>query len=77
MPEIFDAESSICRAAVHAGMIKAEDGGDVIFVVQPGKDEYPASLRNGVQSTAKPASTQGFSLKKADQLIVIRCTDTV
>jgi hypothetical protein len=39
VPEIFDAESSICRAAVHAGMIKAEEGGDVTFVVQPGKDD--------------------------------------
>lgn len=77
MPEVYDAESSICRAAIHAGVVKAEEGGDVIFVVQPGKDEYPTSLRNGVQSTQKAASTQGFSLKKANQLLVIRCTDTV
>lgn len=45
----YTADSSLCRAAVHAGM--ADGDMDVIEIeVGPGQGSYPASRRNGVDS---------------------------
>jgi phage baseplate assembly protein gpV len=40
--------SSICTAAVHAGLITFEDGGTVNIEIRPGQSSYPGSSRNGV-----------------------------
>lgn len=76
-PEVYDEDSSVCRAAIHAGIITAEEGGDVVFFAQPGRDEYPSSVRNKIESLSKPASTQSFGVKKPKPLIVLRCSDTI
>jgi LCCL domain len=51
--EIYTDDSSVCRAAVHAGRISA-DGGTVKAIIQPGRVGYPGSLKYGV-------STYGYS----------------
>lgn len=41
--------SSVCRAALHAGVIKAS-GGYVDILAMDKKNSYTGSLKNGVQS---------------------------
>lgn len=48
--EVFTADSSICTAAVHAGLITVDDGGEVTFRLLPGQDSYSGSTANGVTS---------------------------
>lgn len=43
-------KSSICRTAVHAGVIGDESGGYVDVMPVDKKKAYAGSLRNGVQS---------------------------
>ena len=47
----YTTDSSICRAAVHAGVIPLQ-GGNVSIRTAPGLPRYPASTQNGV--TSKP-----------------------
>jgi hypothetical protein len=42
--------SSICAAAVHAGALRAREGGDVTIVIRPGQAHYPSSERNALRS---------------------------
>jgi len=42
--------SSICTAAVHAGLISFEEGGDVTIEILPGLASYQGTRRNGVSS---------------------------
>ena len=46
----YTADSDICTAARHAGMI-TDDGGPVMAIRLDGMAEYPASERNGVQTS--------------------------
>ena len=48
----YTADSSICTAAVHAGLITAEDGGTVAIEVVAGEDTYEGTEANGVISSA-------------------------
>jgi negative regulator of sigma E activity len=48
--ETYTDDSSICTAAVHAGLISYRDGGDVSIQIMPGLDNYDGSSRNGVES---------------------------
>lgn len=50
----YTADSNICRAAVHAGVI-GRGGGVVRFRLEAGRPAYPASTRNGI-STSRWAS---------------------
>jgi hypothetical protein len=47
----YTDDSSICSAAVHAGVI-GFSGGQVTFEIRPGQSSYEASNQNGVQTTA-------------------------
>jgi len=49
---LYTDDSSICTAAVHAGVIAAKDGGGVIIQIRAGQPDYQASFRHGVQSAA-------------------------
>ena len=46
---VYTADTSICRAGVHAGAIPAE-GGTVTVVLQPGRLAYRGSAQNGIES---------------------------
>jgi hypothetical protein len=48
--EVYTDDSSICSAAVHAGAITLEEGGEVTIEMAPGEDAYEASEENGVES---------------------------
>jgi hypothetical protein len=49
--DVYTDDSSVCRAALHAGVIGAR-GGRATIEIRPGLANYAASTRNGVQSTA-------------------------
>ncbi|KAM9460912.1 cysteine-rich secretory protein LCCL domain-containing 2 isoform 1-T2 [Clarias gariepinus] len=49
---VYADSSSICRAALHAGVIKAS-GGYVDVLAMDKKNSYSGSLKNGVQSDSK------------------------
>ncbi|WP_404790497.1 LCCL domain-containing protein [Altericista sp. CCNU0014] len=48
--DIYTIGSSICSAAVHAGIINAKDGGNVQIRIRPGEKFYNGTTRNGVTS---------------------------
>lgn len=50
---VYGLQSSICTAAVHAGLISTSTGGSVLFYRQPGTDQaLCGSAANGVNSEA-------------------------
>lgn len=57
--DVYTADSSVCLAGVHAGVIDL-GGGPVTIVMQAGRDRYVASERHGVHSTAWGAYPKSF-----------------
>ena len=50
--DVYTDDSSICTAAVHAGLITMQTGGEVRIRIRPGLDMYIGSTRNGVRASA-------------------------
>lgn len=48
--DTYTKDSSVCTAAVHAGVIHRQFGGNVRVRVKPGLQLYLGSLRNGIES---------------------------
>jgi len=48
--DVYTDDSSICTAAVHSGLLRRETGGRVRILVQPGREQYEGSTRNGIVS---------------------------
>lgn len=48
--DLYTADSSVCTAAVHAGLIDLRAGGPVKLEMRPGASSYEGSTRNGVES---------------------------
>jgi hypothetical protein len=46
----YTDDSSICTAAVHAGLITLASGGTVVIEIAPGQAEYTGSEANGIES---------------------------
>lgn len=46
--DIYTHDSSVCTAAVHAGLIDLQEGGMVVIEVQPGETSYLGTTANGV-----------------------------
>ncbi|KAJ8402327.1 hypothetical protein AAFF_G00368160 [Aldrovandia affinis] len=44
----YRGDSTICAAAIHAGVILNENGGDCTLLKQQGQSQYPGSTRNGI-----------------------------
>ena len=59
--EIYTDDSSVCTAAVHAGLISFEDGGDVELSILGGLESYAASERNGVSTHSWPSWGGSFA----------------
>jgi len=57
---IYTSDSSICRAAVHAGALKAGESGDVTVKKAPGCDGYRSSTANGVKAERWGKWTKSF-----------------
>jgi hypothetical protein len=51
--DVYTADSSVCTAAVHAGRIGVDAGGDVYIEVIAGQTEYTGSDRNGVTTSTR------------------------
>ncbi len=50
--DIYTDDSSICNAALHAGLLTTGSGGTVTIEIRPGQSSYTSTTRNGVGSTA-------------------------
>lgn len=48
--DIYTQDSSICTAAVHAGIITLERGGTITLEYRPGRPIYGSTTRNGIKS---------------------------
>ena len=59
--DIYTDDSSVCNAAVHAGLITYEDGGTVTIVIEGPQDSYTGSEQNGVTTSDYPAWPGSFS----------------
>lgn len=57
--DLYTDDSSVCTAAVHAGLLTLAAGGDVAFELRPGATSYRSTLRFGL--TSQPWGTWGCS----------------
>lgn len=48
--DVYTADSAICRAAIHAGLL-TEQGGEVTVVLEPGRPAYRGTHRHGIASS--------------------------
>ena len=48
--DVYTDDSSVCTAAVHAGVITLGDGGMVTIEIRPSEDSYDASEANGISA---------------------------
>lgn len=60
---IYTIDSSICRSAIHAGVINDGDGGVVKVRILPGQAKYEGSMRNGIESFSAGPSDHSFEIK--------------
>jgi hypothetical protein len=65
--DVYTDDSSVCSAAVHAGLISVEDGGRVVVEIAPGEESYEGSERNGVTSTDYGPWDGSFTFPAADE----------
>lgn len=73
---IYNDESSICKAAIHAGFLVNEHGGEFILVISNGEDRYDSSFQNGIQSIGYGASTRAVTFKNAPKIQQVACDTT-
>ena len=57
---VYAAHSSVCTAAVHAGSLSVEMGGNAIIEIRPGRESYGGSLKHGVRSETFGSSKSSF-----------------
>ena len=63
--EVYTGDSSVCAAAVHAGVITAEAGGEVLASYAPGQDAYTGSTQNGVTTNEYGSWGNSFTVSAA------------
>ena len=63
--DTYTDDSSVCSAAVHAGLITAAAGGTVTIEVRPGLSAYTGSARNGVTTRGYGAFGGSFAFPAA------------
>jgi hypothetical protein len=61
--DMYTTDSSICVAAMHAGVIST-DGGPVKVTLKPGKPSYVGTARNGVTTSQWNAFDKSFAVSK-------------
>jgi len=62
--DIYTADSSICTAAVHAGIISLKSGGVVTIEYRPGRQIYGSTARNGITSNTFGEYPKSFVFKQ-------------
>ena len=73
--DIYTADSSICTAAVHSGLITYEQGGAVTIELRPGRSIYGCSERNGVTTSDYGSYQHSFVFKTANTEALVREAD--
>jgi hypothetical protein len=73
--DIYTADSSICTAAVHSGLITYQQGGDVTIELRPGRTIYGTSERNGVTTGAYGSYQRSFVFKTPNTEAVVRAAE--
>ena len=58
--DVYTDDSSICEAAVHAGLIRRDEGGMVHYERLGAQPSFQGSVRNGVSSSSYPAWPGSF-----------------
>ncbi len=48
--DTYTDDSSVCTAAVHAGLITQDEGGRVVIEIAPGEESYEGTEANGVET---------------------------
>lgn len=64
--DAYTDDSSICGAAVHAGVINAGEGGAVTAVITAARGSYEGSERNGITSRSFGKYYGSFTVEKGD-----------
>jgi hypothetical protein len=62
--DTYTADSNICTAAAHAGVIDLEDGGTFVVTIEEGQEEYEGSEQNGIESFEYGAWDLSFSVSE-------------
>jgi len=70
--DIYTADSSICTAAVHSGLITYQQGGTVTIELRPGRNIYGCSERNGVTTGSYGSYPHSFVFKTPNTEEVVR-----
>jgi hypothetical protein len=65
--DIYTDDSSICEAAVHAGVIQREEGGVVHYERLGAQPSFRGSVRNGVSSSSYPSWPGSFRFVKVEE----------
>lgn len=58
----YTDDSSICTAAVHAGLLHGKNGGEVVVEIRPGQSSYAGSEQNFVKSADSDRAWSGSFL---------------
>jgi hypothetical protein len=56
----YTSDSSVCTAAVHAGLITLENGGRVVIKIEQGAATYEGTTRHGIVTTSYDAFPWAF-----------------
>jgi outer membrane protein OmpA-like peptidoglycan-associated protein len=64
--DVYPGLSSVCRSALHAGVVGAT-GGTVTVIPEPGRNAYPGVTRNGVRSENWRSANNSFRFAAAPE----------
>lgn len=73
--DIYTADSSICTAGVHSGLITYQQGGTVTIELRPGRTIYGCSERNGVTTGPFGSYQHSFVFKTPNTDAVVRAAE--
>ena len=73
--DIYTADSSVCTAGVHSGLITFQQGGTVTIELRPGRQIYGTSEKNGVTTSAYGSYGSSFVFKTPDTEALVREAD--
>jgi hypothetical protein len=73
--DIYTADSSICTAGVHSGLVTYQQGGTVTIELRPGRTIYGSSERNGVTTSSFGSYQHSFVFKTPNTETLVREAD--
>ena len=69
--DVYTSDSSLCRAAVHAGVANLKTGGTVTVIPEAGRKAYAGAFRNGIESKDAGEHDASFRFAAAVQSAVV------